>query len=211
MYDTVLVPTDGSPGTSHVLTHAVELADSFDATLHGLYVLDAGESGLGGGVEAGRIRKELRKRGERALQRVAVRGADAGIDTETATREGTPHEEIVDYVGKRGVDLVVMGTHGRSGIDRVLLGSVTERVVRLAPVPVVTVGLGMEEPAVESEETTRDIAADALARDGHDDAEITDVYREAGTWVVQAEDAAAAYNVHIDAATGDAVVATLPD
>jgi hypothetical protein len=109
------------------------------------------------------------------------------------------------------VDLVVMGTHGRSGIDRVLLGSVTERVVRLAPVPVVTVGLGTEEPAIESEATTRDVAADALAREGHDDAEITEVYREAGTWVVRAEDDTAVYNVHIDAATGDAVVATLPE
>jgi hypothetical protein len=104
-----------------------------------------------------------------------------------------------------------MGTHGRSGVERVLLGSVTERVVRLAPVPVLTVGLSTENPVIGSETAARSTAADALMKDGHADAEITDVYREAGTWVVQADSSGSAYNVHIDAATGDAVVATLPE
>jgi nucleotide-binding universal stress UspA family protein len=210
MYDTVLVPTDGSPGTAHVLTHAIELADRFDATLHGLYVLDAGETGLDVDASMGRVEEALGTLAEPALERIVTRGEDAGIRTETATREGRPHEEIVDYVEETGVDVVVMGTHGRSGVKRVLLGSVTERVVRLAPVPVLTVGLTTEDPVVEGEAAARSIADDALAEDGHEDAEITEVYREAGTWVVQADASRSEYNVHIDADTGDAVVATLP-
>jgi nucleotide-binding universal stress UspA family protein len=210
MYDNVLVPTDGSPGTARVLTHAIELADRFDATLHGLYVLDAGEAGFEIDAGVAQVGEALGALAEPALERIVTRGEDAGIRTVTATREGTPHEEIIDYVMETGVDLIVMGTHGRSGVERVLLGSVTERVVRLAPVPVLTVGLSVDDPVVESETAARSIAGDALADDGHADAEITDVYREAGTWVVRAAESGSKYNVHIDAATGDAVVATLP-
>ncbi|MFB6227549.1 MAG: universal stress protein [Halobacteriales archaeon] len=211
MYDTVLVPTDGSPSTARVLTHATELADRFDATLHGLYVLDLGDIGLGIDAGVGRVGEALGAMAEPALERIAARGDDAGIRTETATREGRPHEEIVDYVVEMGADVVVMGTHGRSGVERVLLGSVTERVVRLSPVPVLTVGLTTEDPVVAGEAAARSIADDALAEDGHEDAEITEVYREAGTWVVRADSPRSEYNVHIDAATGDAVVAVLPE
>jgi len=211
MYDSILVPTDGSAGTSRVLTHALELGERFDATLHGLYVIESHDHGLDPGRAARRVREALEARGERAVERIATRGANAGLETRTAMREGTPHEEIVDYVEANDIDLIVMGTHGRSGVDRVLLGSVTERVVRLAPVPVLTVDLAAEEPAVEGETAARTVAADALAGEGHDDAEVTDVYHEAGTWVVKAADGTAEYNVHIDAATGDAVVATLPE
>jgi nucleotide-binding universal stress UspA family protein len=57
----------------------------------------------------------------------------------TEVLQGDPVETIADYAGEYGVDLVVMGTHGRGGVSRMLLGSVTERVVRTAPVPVLTV------------------------------------------------------------------------
>lgn len=53
--------------------------------------------------------------------------------------EGNPHEEILEYVSEHDIDMVVMGTHGRTGIDRVVMGSVAERVVRQSPVPVLTV------------------------------------------------------------------------
>jgi nucleotide-binding universal stress UspA family protein len=102
MYDNVLVPTDGSPGTARVLTHAIELADRFDATLHGLYVLDAGVAGFDADAGVSRVGEALGALAEPALERIATRGEDAGIRTETATREGTPHEEIVDYVTGRG-------------------------------------------------------------------------------------------------------------
>ncbi|MFB6296509.1 MAG: universal stress protein [Halobacteriales archaeon] len=208
MYERILVPTDGSPGTSRVLTHALELAERVGATLHGLYVLDARNRGLEGGMDA--LRESLRSEGERATERVRARAEDAGVDVTAAIREGVPHEEILAYVEAEGIDAVVMGTHGRSGVDRVLLGSVTERVVRLSPVPVLTVGLSPAEPEVEEAAEARAIASDALAREGHEDPEVTDVYRETGTWVVGAAAGDERYNIHVDAATGEAVVAELP-
>lgn len=70
---------------------------------------------------------------------VAEKGDERDIPVETDVRRGNPHREILDYADEHAVDLVVMGTHGRTGLDRYLLGSVTEKVVRLSNVPVLTV------------------------------------------------------------------------
>ena len=100
-----------------------------------------------------------------------------------------------------------MGTHGRTGLDRYLLGSVTERVVRAAPVPVVTVGPD-DDTAVTDPERAVGIARDALAAEGHDDVQVRgDPYRQSGTWVVQARADDRAFNVHVDAAAGSTRVA----
>jgi len=63
----------------------------------------------------------------------------AGLSTRWVLKTGVPHAEIVGAAAEEHADLIVIGTHGRGGIDRALLGSVTDRVVRLAPCPVVTV------------------------------------------------------------------------
>jgi nucleotide-binding universal stress UspA family protein len=138
MYDHILLPTDGSDGTVGVIDHAVELAAHHDATLHALYVINTmsltdipGESGWEGVDEA------LTREGKRALDTVEQR-AD-GIDTEREMLDGSPPEEIVEYAEECDSELIVMGTHARSGVDRLLLGSVTERVVRTATVPVLTI------------------------------------------------------------------------
>lgn len=144
MYDRVLVPTDGSEPSLRAAEHAAELAARFDATLHALYVVDADPSPLA--VSRADVRETLREVGEQAaeatFEKVQPLADDAGVDLETAVVEGAPAEQIVDYATEQAVDLVVMGTHGRSGLGRRLLGSVTERVVRNAPVPVLTVGDG---------------------------------------------------------------------
>lgn len=142
MYDAILVPTDGSEPSLRAAEHAAGLAARFDATLHALYVVDANPSPLA--VSRADVRETLREVGEQAAESVFENvervAADAGVELETAMVEGAPAERIVDYAGDNGVDLVVMGTHGRSGLGKRLLGSVTERVVRNAPVPVLTVG-----------------------------------------------------------------------
>jgi nucleotide-binding universal stress UspA family protein len=142
MYDEILVPVDGSEPSLHAAEHAAELAARFDAPLHALYVVDADPSPLA--VSRADVRETLREVGEQAAENafetVERLAEDAGVDLETAVVEGAPAEQIVDYAGERGVDLVVMGTHGRSGLGKRLVGSVTERVVRNAPVPVLTVG-----------------------------------------------------------------------
>ncbi|QLH81521.1 universal stress protein [Halosimplex pelagicum] len=137
MYEDILVPTDGSAGASAALEEAIELADQFDATIHSLYVVDLASLG----TEAGAVDmvESFEQMGEEATEAAATRARDAGVAAEGSVATGSPHREILDYVDDHGVDLVVMGTHGRTGLERYLLGSVTEKIVRTADVPVLTV------------------------------------------------------------------------
>jgi nucleotide-binding universal stress UspA family protein len=144
MYERILVPTDGSPEADAVLDHAAELAAVHDAEVHAMYVIstagytslpaDAGIEGLG---------PLLADQGEQALDRAEERIEEVSV--ERVLVEGSPGEEIVEYADDDGCDLIVMGTHGRGGIDRLLLGSVAERVVRTSEVPVLTVRVGESE------------------------------------------------------------------
>lgn len=142
MYDDILLPTDGSEGTSAATEHAGTLAEAFDATVHVLSVVDARNrfetSAVGIGLEA--WREQERERAEDAIEETLAQLPDR-VATERVAREGIPQNEIVGYAETSGVDVVVMGTHGRTGLDHYLIGSVTERVVRTSPVPVVTVPL----------------------------------------------------------------------
>jgi nucleotide-binding universal stress UspA family protein len=139
LYDNILLPTDGSAGTERVIEHAGELARAHDATVHALYVIDATSfTGLPMETSWDGVRQVLESEGETALDE-AERLLDDGVALETHTVEGTPSTEIVAFARDEPIDLVVMGTHGRGGIDRLLLGSVAERVVRGSPVPVTTV------------------------------------------------------------------------
>ncbi|MFB6219645.1 MAG: universal stress protein [Halobacteriaceae archaeon] len=141
MYDDILVPTDGSEGTDRVLDHAVEVAAE-GATVHGLYVVDREVYLATAKEDQDAVIEELRTEGERAVDAVADAAGAAGLDAETAVVDGVPHRAVLEYVDEAAIDLVVMGTHGRSGRDRVVMGSVTERVVGSADVPVLTVRIG---------------------------------------------------------------------
>jgi len=148
MYDRILVPTDGSPSMQSVVDHAAELAAVHDATLHGLYVVDTGSfATLPVETTWDGVTELLREEGELAVSEFEEMAADTPV--ETAIRDGNPSSEIVDYADEHGCDAVVMGTHGRGGIDRLLLGSVAERVVRAAPIPVVTVPISEREQEAE--------------------------------------------------------------
>ena len=138
MYSEILVPTDGSPASDAAIEHAIDLAEQYGARLHALYVVDgAAYSSLEAGAEV--VVEALESEGAEATKRVADAAADAGVDCVTSVTSGTAYQSIHDYVDEHGIDVVVMGTHGRKGLDRYLLGSVTERVVRTSDVPVLTV------------------------------------------------------------------------
>jgi len=138
MYDRVLIPTDGSTASEDAIERAIDLAKQYGATLHALYVIDSGAySSLE--VAADAVADELRSEGTEAVEAIAERAADAGVAAETAIETGVVHQSIVDYVDREDIDLIVMGTHGRTGVDRFLLGSVAEKVVRTADAPVMTV------------------------------------------------------------------------
>ncbi len=139
MYDSVLVPTDGSDHAIRAAEHAGAIARLFGASVHVISVVDVGAAA--GPFDAGGIDQGFLDRLEAAAEdRVdeAVDAVGAGLSVEREILQGTPSDEIVDYADEQGIDLIGMGTHGRSGIQRYVAGSVTERVLRLAPVPVVT-------------------------------------------------------------------------
>jgi nucleotide-binding universal stress UspA family protein len=139
MYDHILLPTDGSAGMERVVDHAASLAEAHGATLHAIYVVNTASLSnlpLESTMEA--VSQGLREEGQAALDGVSRLVPDA-VPVERVSVDGSPAREIVDYATESGVDLIVMGTHGRSGVDRLLLGSVAERVVRRSPVPVLTV------------------------------------------------------------------------
>ncbi len=138
MYDRVLLPTDGSAGMERVIDHAAELARVHEATLHALYVADTAsladlpmESSWDGVTTA------LEREGETALDAVERRVQD--LDVRTSIVQGSPSRDIVEFAEDEECDLIVMGTHGRAGVDRWILGSVAERVVRKSTIPVLTV------------------------------------------------------------------------
>ncbi|WP_132058697.1 universal stress protein [Halorussus amylolyticus] len=139
MYDTILFPTDGSDGTAAALENALDVAESYDATVHALYVADTGQYSTVTTDEG--TQDVLMKEGEDIVGHVAERGRDRGVEVEDVVLQGDPYETIRDYIEEYDVDLVVMGTHGRRGVERVLIGSLTEKVVRTADVPVLTVPL----------------------------------------------------------------------
>jgi len=141
VYDRILVPTDGGDHALAAARRAFDLAEQYDATVHALYVVETDTNWLT--VSKDEVRDGLREIGEdaggQALNAIEALGDDFDVELVTAMREGSPDEEILKYVGDEAVDLVVMGTHGRGGIRRRLVGSVSERVVREATVPVMTV------------------------------------------------------------------------
>jgi len=123
---------------TRTVEHAVDLAANYGATVYAAYVVAPAYSPE---FNAGDLQASLHAAGEEAVGAVADRAEEAGVEVETDLRRGDPHREIIDYAGEVDADLIVMGTHGRTGLDRYLIGSVAERVVRTADAPVLTVHL----------------------------------------------------------------------
>ena len=141
MYNQILVPTDGSAGMTRVIDHASDLARAHGSELHFLYVVNtASFASLPMETSWESVTSMLEDEGEAALQ--AAEDRAVADDTVTAITEGPPSREIVDYARENDCDLIVMGTHGRGGLNRLILGSVAERVVRSSEAPVLTVRVG---------------------------------------------------------------------
>lgn len=143
MYDDILVPTDGSAGTGETLAHALDIASERSACVHALSVVDRRIYLSADRDQQDAILESLTESAEEAVQAVRERTTDAGVETVTAVRDGVPHSEILRYADEEGIDLIVIGTHGRTGRDKLVnMGSVTERVVENADQPVLVVQIG---------------------------------------------------------------------
>ena len=147
MYDTILVPTDGSDTAEYAVEHAIDLAEKYDADVHALYVVDTSAIDVSLGTEqVDRIQQgkfgdmpELEQRANEATGVVAAKAEAHDIDVTEAVVAGQPHKQISNYAADNDVDLIVMGSAGRSGVRRALLGSVAERTLRSTTVPVLVV------------------------------------------------------------------------
>jgi nucleotide-binding universal stress UspA family protein len=141
--DDVLIPTDGSDHATVSVDHGLAIAERFDARVHVVSIVDVGD--LATRVEYTPPTEALeRVRDQRtdATEAIAERAREAGLDVQTDIREGFPAEDLLNYADEEGIDLFAMGTHGRTGLNRYLLGSTTERIVRHADAPVLAVNTG---------------------------------------------------------------------
>lgn len=136
MYDSILLPVDGSEHAEIVQRHAAELAQWADAAVELLYVADTTRDSVT--VLGDDVIDALVRYGEDVVSEARETFNSLGVDFDTAVVQGRPANAIVEYAAEGGHDLVVMPTHGRTGVERFFLGSVTESVVRDADVPVLT-------------------------------------------------------------------------
>jgi nucleotide-binding universal stress UspA family protein len=143
MYENILLPYDGSEGAAEVLRHAGEIAHRADATIRLLYVADTTRDSVT--VVEGDTVDALARKGEAVLEEAANTLDALGVRYDTDVVQGNPAPTIVDYAERYDQDLVVMPTRGREGISRYLIGSVSEKVVRLSSVPVLTVRMQPDE------------------------------------------------------------------
>jgi nucleotide-binding universal stress UspA family protein len=180
MYDRILVPTDGSTGTAHVVLQALDLAGKYGATVHTIHVIDDNTSSFLSNLD--RDTDKLEERAEKSVSTVEQMAESHDIDCVTSIQEGNPAGAILQYADEIDADLIVAGTHGRSGVKRHLIGSVAERLVRHAECPVMTVRLPDTNVTVESVEQARQLITDALEREGFE-TELETIERQLSVWV----------------------------
>lgn len=139
MYTDILVPTDGSDEAKRATEHAIELASKFDATVHALYAIEPERTTLPSeAMRHDEMYDDYVQWGESITGDVTDAAERNGLHGVASVTDGHPHEEITEYASENGIDLIVMGTAGRTGWPERLLGSVTEKVIRTADVPVLT-------------------------------------------------------------------------
>lgn len=139
----VLVATDFSEPSESALNYGREFARTFGATLHVLHVVENSMMLVGPeavGVDFAKLQSELESRAENTLNRIVTTEDREQLKAVTTVRAGSsPAFEIAGYAKTEGIDIILMGTHGRGVMAHLLMGSVAEKVVRIAPCPVLTV------------------------------------------------------------------------
>ncbi len=135
LYDDILVATDGSDGATAAAERGVDIAETYGATVHALYVVDTNTYAFEDVPRS--IVGLLKESGRTAVEEIAAMGRERGVDVETHVRRGRPSQELLDYADEADVDLVTLGAHGRT--SEAHLGSTTERVIRTSGEPTLSV------------------------------------------------------------------------
>ena len=138
-YRNIVIATDGSENTQRATSYGITIAKLSGATVHALHVVDTSSFSQSWTVGWETIYDILKKEGQKATSKVKECGEASGVDVREVLLEGHPSGEIINFAENNNIDLIVMGTLGKTGLDRFLMGSVAEKVVRNSKVPVLVV------------------------------------------------------------------------
>jgi nucleotide-binding universal stress UspA family protein len=139
-YEKILIATDGSEYTKNAVDYGIDIAKSTGAKLFAVYIVDtAAFASIPMDAAWESMYELLKQEGDLAIKYVSERAQAEGLEVEGNLIEGHPADEIIRYSEKNSISLIVMGTLGKSGLDRFLLGSVAEKVVRNSKIPVLVV------------------------------------------------------------------------
>jgi nucleotide-binding universal stress UspA family protein len=138
LFKKILIATDGSKRTQNAVDMGLKMAREQYSKVYAVYVVDTVTfTSIPMDVTWENMYQLLKDEGEEAVK--VIKDNAAGTDVETHVLEGNPAVEITKFANDNGVDLIVMGTLGKSGIDRILLGSTAEKVIRIANCPVLVI------------------------------------------------------------------------
>jgi nucleotide-binding universal stress UspA family protein len=140
MFEKILIATDGSEHGERAARAGVELAKLSGGAVTAIYIADTSRmSHLPDDALLFSIRDILIREGKKAVSDIEKLAKETGVTFEKAIKEGNPGEEIINFAKDAGMSIIVMGSVGRTGLDKFLLGSVAEKVVRNSKIPVLTV------------------------------------------------------------------------
>ncbi len=140
----ILFATDFSEGSKNALPYAVDLAKRYEAKLiimHVIYDVARSTGWYIPHISVEEVYNDLEKSAKSELEKTYVEEMRGYKDIERVVMKGIPYEEITKFAETNKIDMIVLATHGRTGIDRLLFGSTAEQVVRYAPCPVLSVRL----------------------------------------------------------------------
>lgn len=146
LYRNIVIATDGSENSRRAIFYGIEIAKLSGATVHVLYVVDT-PSTISETWTAGKemIREMMINDGKKVMSKIMKILEDSGVEAKEVLLEGHPSDEIINFAENNSMDLIVMGTLGKTGLERFLMGSVAEKVVRYSKVPALVVRNGSSE------------------------------------------------------------------
>ncbi len=139
-YRNIVIATDGSENSKKAISYGIGIAKLSGATVHTLYVVDTSAFSsipMDSGWEE--MYEVLRKEGVKAVSEVRELGEASGVNVRDVILEGHPSSEIITFAENNDADIIVVGTLGKTGLDRFLMGSVAEKVMRSSKIPVLIV------------------------------------------------------------------------
>lgn len=142
----ILFPTDISEGSAHAVPFVTDLTKHYGAKLYIIHVMYDVARATGWYVphiSMDELYRDIEANAVKEIEKCCVEDLRGYKNIEYKVLKGVPHEEILKFAEENAIDLIIMGTHSRKGLDRVIFGSTAERVVRHAPCPVLTVGYAL--------------------------------------------------------------------